>query len=173
MAAACGARLERPKTVCRPQATIMLKAGLTLFVHLSPVMAADDLSIFAMLKSRLSYLADRQQVIAQNVANSDTPSFTPKDLKPFALPGHGGALALAPVTPALTSPMHLAAPTTAAAAAKPVDSPDSETTLNGNSVVLEDEMMKMSQARMDYDAAVAFYQQSMLLLTTAAKTTTQ
>jgi flagellar basal-body rod protein FlgB len=152
----------------------MLKAGLTLFVHICPVMAADDLSIFAMLKNRLSYLADRQQVIAQNVANSDTPNFTPKDLKPFALPGHGAAAGgLAPITPTMTSPMHLIAPTTTASAAKPVDSPDSETTLNGNSVVLEDEMMKMSQARADYDAAVAFYQQSAALLATAAKTTTQ
>ncbi len=34
-------------------------------------------------------------------------------------------------------------------------------------------MMKMSQSRMDYDAAVAFYQQSMQLLATAAKQTTQ
>ncbi len=150
----------------------MLKAGLTLFVHVSRAMAADQLSIFAMLKSRLSYLADRQQVISQNVANSDTPGFTPKDLKPFALPSQGGAGGLAPVTPTLTSPMHLTAPMTTATA-KPVNSPDSETTLNGNSVVLEDEMMKMSQSRMDYDAAVAFYQQSMQLLTTAAKTTTQ
>lgn len=154
----------------------MLKAGLTLFVQPSPVMSADDPSIFGMLKSRLTYLADRQQVIAQNVANSDTPNFTPKDLKAFTLPGHGGAagaLGLAPVTPTLTSPMHLTAPTATAASAEPVDSPDSETTLNGNSVVLEDEMMKMTQARMDYDAAVTFYQQSMQLLTTAAKTTTQ
>ena len=137
-------------------------------------MANDDISIFAMLKSRLTYLADRQQVISQNVANSDTPNFTPKDLKPFALPGRGGSAgALAPITPTLTAPMHLAAPTAAALGSKPVDSPDSETTLNGNSVVLEDEMMKMTQSRMDYDAAVAFYQQSAQLLTTAAKQTTQ
>ena len=54
-------------------------------------MANDDISIFAMLKSRLTYLADRQQVISQNVANSDTPGFTPKDLKPFALPGRAGS----------------------------------------------------------------------------------
>ena len=149
----------------------MLKAGLTLFVHVSPVMAAADLSIFATLKSRLSYLTDRQQVIAQNVANSDTPGFTPKDLKPFVLPGHGsGAAGLAPVTPTRTSPMHLAAPTTATQV-KPVNAPDSETTLNGNSVVLGDEMMKMTQARMDYDAAVAFYQQSNQLLNTAARST--
>ncbi len=46
---------------------------------------------------------------------------------------------------------------------------DSETTLNGNSVVLEEEMMKMSEARMDYDAAIGFYQKSMTLLRMAAR----
>lgn len=130
-------------------------------------MTPSDTSIFSMLKSRMTYLADRQQVIAQNVANSDTPGFTPKDLKPFTLPEQG-ALAL---TPTMTSPMHMAPPATAAAGSKPVVTPDSETTLNGNSVVLEEEMMKMSQARMDYDAAVTFYQQATTLLTTAARTT--
>jgi flagellar basal-body rod protein FlgB len=148
----------------------MLKARLTLFVHGSLAMTTGDSSIFAMLKGRMTYLADRQQVIAQNVANSDTPGYTPHDLKPFTLPDQG---ALAPLTPTLTSPMHLSAPMTAAEGSKPIASPDSETTLNGNSVVLEDEMMKMSQSRMDYDAAVAFYQQSAQLLATAAKQTTQ
>jgi flagellar basal-body rod protein FlgB len=135
-------------------------------------MTPADVSIFGMLKSRMTYLADRQQVIAQNVANSDTPGFTPKDLKPFTLPGGGAPGALPALTPVMTSPMHLTAPQTTAAGAKPVDSPDSETTLNGNSVVLEDEMMKMTQARMDYDTAVTFYQQATALLTTAAKSPT-
>jgi flagellar basal-body rod protein FlgB len=135
-------------------------------------MTVDDVPILATLKSRMTYLADRQQVIAQNVANSDTPGFTPKDLKPFTLPGQGGAPgSLPPLTPVRTSPMHLMAPAQIASGAKPIDSPDSETTLNGNSVVLEDQMMKMTQARMDYDAAVTFYQQSMSLLQTAAKPT--
>jgi flagellar basal-body rod protein FlgB len=126
----------------------------------------DDISIFATLKARLSYLTDRQQVIAQNVANSDTPGYTPSDLKTFVVPGQNG---LTPVAPTLTSPMHLMAPTQTASGAKPVATPDSETTLDGNSVVLEEEMIKMSQARSDYDAAVSFYQQSMQLLQTAAK----
>jgi flagellar basal-body rod protein FlgB len=133
---------------------------------------SDDVPIFSMLKNRMTYLADRQQVIAQNVANSDTPGFTPKDLKPFTIPGHGGAAGgLPPITPTLTSPMHMTAPDVVASGSKPVDSPDSETTLNGNSVVLEDEMMKMTQARMDYDAAVTFYEQATTLLQTAARST--
>jgi flagellar basal-body rod protein FlgB len=52
---------------------------------------------------------------------------------------------------------------------KTVKSPDSETTLNGNSVVLEDEMIKMSDARMNYDAAITFYQKSLNILRLAAK----
>jgi flagellar basal-body rod protein FlgB len=35
--------------------------------------------------------------------------------------------------------------------------------------VLEDQMMKLTQARMDYDAAVGLYQQSLQLLKTAIK----
>ena len=133
-------------------------------------MTLDDIPLFATLKSRLGYLGDRQQVIAQNVANTDTPGFTPSDLKPFTLPGAPGAAgSLPPITPTLTSPMHMAGTPASRLKSKPVLSPDSETTLDGNSVVLEEEMMRMSQARMDYDTAVSFYTQSMAMIQQAAK----
>ncbi len=133
-------------------------------------MTLDDVPLFATLKSRLSYLADRQQVISQNVANTDTPGFTPSDLKPFTLPGQGGAGAgLAPITPTMTSPMHMAGTLARPLKNKAVNSPDSETTLDGNSVVLEEEMMRMSQARMDYDTAVTFYQKATAMIQQAAK----
>ena len=133
-------------------------------------MTLDDIPLFATLKSRLGYLGDRQQVIAQNVANTDTPGFTPSDLKPFTLPAAPGAAgSLPPITPTLTSPMHLAGTPASRLKSKPVLSPDSETTLDGNSVVLEEEMMRMSQSRMDYDTAVSFYNQSLAMIQQAAK----
>jgi flagellar basal-body rod protein FlgB len=46
---------------------------------------------------------------------------------------------------------------------------DSETTLDGNSVTLEDQMLKMTDARMNYDAAVSFYQKSMAMLKTSTR----
>jgi flagellar basal-body rod protein FlgB len=52
---------------------------------------------------------------------------------------------------------------------KTVRAPGSETTLNGNAVVLEEEMLKMSDARMNYDAAISFYQKSLGLLRLATK----
>jgi flagellar basal-body rod protein FlgB len=50
-----------------------------------------------------------------------------------------------------------------------LSAPDSETTLNGNQVVLEEQMLKMSESRSDYDAAIGFYQKSMDLLHLALK----
>ena len=48
-------------------------------------------------------------------------------------------------------------------------SPDSETTLDGNSVVVEEQMLKMAESRMAYDAAIGFYTKSMQMLRMAAK----
>ena len=47
--------------------------------------------------------------------------------------------------------------------------PDSETTLDGNSVVVEEQMLKMAESRMAYDAAIGFYQKSMQMIRLAAK----
>jgi flagellar basal-body rod protein FlgB len=69
----------------------------------------------------------------------------------------------------MTSPMHMAGTLAAPLKNKTVNSPDSETTLDGNSVVLEEEMMRMTQARMDYDTAVSFYTKSVAMIQQAAK----
>jgi flagellar basal-body rod protein FlgB len=53
--------------------------------------------------------------------------------------------------------------------AKPIRAADSETTMDGNGVVLEEEMMKMTDARMNYDAAIGFYQKSLGMLRTAIR----
>ena len=132
-------------------------------------MMLDDIPLFSMLRGRLGYLSERQRVIAENVANADTPGYAPHDLKPFTLATP--ALAAQAVAPVMTSPMHMAGINTGrrAGAYKTQTLADSETTLDGNSVVLEEEMMKLNQSRMDYDAAISFYQKSLGLLRLATK----
>ncbi len=44
-----------------------------------------SIPLFSMLRSRIGYLNQRQELIAENVANVSTPGFTPKDLKPFTI----------------------------------------------------------------------------------------
>jgi flagellar basal-body rod protein FlgB len=133
-----------------------------------------SIPLFSMLRGRLGYLAERQRVIAENVSNSDTPGYSPNDLKPFSfsLSGKGatgGAAAGAGIVQVTTQPGHMVAPNAKQPGVKAFRTHDSETTLDGNSVVLEEEMMKMSDARMSYDAAIGFYQKSLNMLRLAAK----
>ena len=130
-----------------------------------------DIPLLTLLKGQMGYLNARQKLIAENVANADTPGYTPKDAQAFdkVLAAQSGASAAAG-TLVRTNAMHLEPPhLKSTAALQPVNSPDSETRMDGNSVVLEEEMMKMSEARSNYDTAVTVYQQAMSMLRTAAK----
>lgn len=132
-----------------------------------------EIPLFSMLKGRMGYLSERQKVIAQNVANADTARYVAEDLKPFSFDAKVQMQQVqATGSMAATQAGHMAPKDERrglGAQFKTVKSPDSETTLNGNAVVLEDEMIKMNEARMSYDAAISFYQKSMNLLRMAAR----
>jgi flagellar basal-body rod protein FlgB len=130
-----------------------------------------EIPIFSMLRDRLGYLSERQKVIAQNIANSDTVRYVGQDLKPYSFDAKVQMhQAQSPGVMAVTQPGHISPKNERRAAQyKSIKSPDSETTLNGNSVVLEEEMIKMSDARMSYDAAISFYQKSLNMLRLAAR----
>lgn len=130
-------------------------------------MAITDLPLLSQIKGRLTWLDERQRVIAENVANADTPGYASRDLNQptdfaAALRG-GGALSMT-----RTSAMHIA-PAGPTARFEARTAPDSETTLDGNSVVVEEQMLKMAESRMAYDAAIGLYQKSMQMLRMAAK----
>lgn len=126
-----------------------------------------ELPLLALIKGRLDHLGRRQKLIAENVANADTPGFVPRDLKPFTVAAMAGA-ARGGVAMVRTSVMHL--PGGAAGPGwRSVKTPDSETTLDGNAVVLEEEMIKLAEARTDYDAAISLYQKSMAMLRSATR----
>lgn len=130
-------------------------------------MSVTDLSLLNQIKGRLGWLDDRQRVIAQNVANSDTPGYGARDLKvptdfAAAMANQNGVRLMA------TNAAHIVPP------GQPVRfdanrAPDSETTLDGNSVVVEEQMLKMAESRMAYDAAIGFYQKSMSMIRMAAR----
>lgn len=135
-----------------------------------PGMDLADIPLFAMLRSRMGYLSDKQRVISENVANASTPGYKPQDLQAFSFQAHVAA-AGGPGAMAVTQPGHMMPPGAkrGSPAAKAVKTKDSETTMDGNSVVLEEEMMKLTNARMDYDAAVSFYQKSLDILKLATR----
>ena len=130
-------------------------------------MSVGDLPLLQQIRGRLGWLDERQRVIAQNVANADTPGYVARDLKAptdfAAALQSGGGLQMT-----RTSAAHMA-PAGQRVRFDPVDTPDSETTLDGNSVVVEEQMLKMAESRMAYDAAISLYQKSMQMLRLAAK----
>ncbi len=129
----------------------------------------DGIPVFAVLKAKLGYDSERQKLISQNVANADTPGYAPKDLGRFSFSGALQAATGGAIAPMRTNAMHLAGRAPRSGGWKAGATPDSEARLDGNQVVLEDQMMKMTEARTDYESALTLYSQSLNLLRTAAK----
>ena len=44
-------------------------------------MDMSNLAVFRMTTGKMSWLAERQRVLSQNIANSDTPEYKPRDMK--------------------------------------------------------------------------------------------
>jgi len=128
-------------------------------------MAISDLPIFSMLRTRMNWHQERQRVLAENVANADTPNYRPRDLAPLdfgrQLQQTSGQLQLA-----LTSPAHLSSPSASGAFATE-RSGKYDVRPAGNAVNLEDEMMKVAANQMDHQAAISLYSRSMGLIKTA------
>ncbi|MCB1476169.1 MAG: flagellar basal body rod protein FlgB [Rhodobiaceae bacterium] len=128
-------------------------------------MAFADLPILGALKERMHWQQARQTVLAQNVANADSPGYQARDI---AEPDFSSLLA-SQTGPARTNTGHM----TLASVGSGTDSWRSsevrsfETTPSGNSVDLEDEMMKVAQNQMDYQMATTLYSRGMGLLRTA------
>jgi flagellar basal-body rod protein FlgB len=146
-------------------------------------MDIESVPLFAMLKSRMGYLNQRQQVIAENVANASTPGFVPQDLQPFTTKSSGGSGGLALAQPAqsdltrsgsgeaagMIAFSHSSSSDSGSSDFKAVQAPDADAELNGNQVVLEQQMLKMNETRSQYDIAVGLYQKAMGFLQLAAQ----
>ncbi len=129
------------------------------------------ISLLDALQTRMGYLSGRQKLVAENVANASTPGYKPKDLaaQDFTALVQGASPGEAALGMATTNAKHLQMETFKPGGAKTITSPDSETTMDGNSVVLEEQMLKMAESRMQFDAAVGFYEKSMSMMRLAMK----
>jgi flagellar basal-body rod protein FlgB len=126
-------------------------------------MAISDIPILAMLRTRMQWHQQRQQVLAQNIANSDTPNFRPQDLDEpkFELSAPGTA----PLQLARTDTGHLQG--FGDAASFRGNNNQYQVRPAGNAVNLEDEMLKIAQNNMDYQAATQLYSRGLNLIKSA------
>lgn len=114
----------------------------------------ENLDIFRMAQSMAVHAGKRQAVIAQNVANSDTPGYKALDIKPFSE-------ILQQAQPGKT-PLR-----TAVAQLSPFAVTDSGESPNGNSVSVEQEIMKSVDASRQHDQALAIYRSALTIMRTS------
>ena len=129
-------------------------------------MAISDIPILALLRTRLQWQQQRQAVLAQNVANADTPNFRPMDLDEPKMAQT--APGLPPVQLARTDAGHISG--FAGDSTFHGEHNQFQIRPAGNAVNLEDEMLKVASNQMDYQAASQLYTHSLGLIKIAAKT---
>jgi flagellar basal-body rod protein FlgB len=128
------------------------------------------LPLFSMMSQRIAWLGKRQQVLAQNVANADTPGYLARDLKQPSFrdllgTGRGQGIAMA-----ATQSNHIAPKGGAgdpASRFKAAEDGDAEMSLSGNSVDVEQQMMKVAQTAMDHQATVNLYRKHIAMIKAA------
>jgi flagellar basal-body rod protein FlgB len=122
-----------------------------------------DVPLLSMLRERMNWLHQRQDVLSENVANADTPGYTARDLKPLDFENALGQAAngAALVT---TNVRHIALTPSHGAKFEDHETPDQESSPNGNSVALEAEMVKVSDTQAQFQAAADLYAKAMNMM---------
>jgi flagellar basal-body rod protein FlgB len=128
-----------------------------------------DVALFKAMAAKMHYLNQRQVVLSANVANADTPHYRPSDLKKADFGSMMGDLAGKPakLQPVATSPMHLSGVNEAVKPKNQASKTVYEVEPSGNSVDMEEQMVKESQTTMDYSLMTSLYQKNMSIMRTA------
>ena len=117
-----------------------------------------SLEIFQLAQNMAVHAGKRQAVIAQNVANADTPDYIARDVVSFTetlRPDLAG-------TQRATREKHLHGSTAQSFA--PVIEAEGPASINGNSVSIEAEMLKAVETKRQHDRALAIYKSAMNVL---------
>ena len=132
-------------------------------------MAITDIPILSMLRTRLQWSQERQRVLAENVANADTPKYRGRDLTApkFEDPTQVTPTPVTMVSLSQTEPGHIGGMSLSGSGFKTESRENFEIRPTGNAVSIEDEMMKVAANQMDYAAVTALYTRSLNLMKTA------
>lgn len=134
-------------------------------------MAVSASTLLDGIHRSMKSLSDRQRVIAQNIANSETPGFKAREVRApdFAnlLPNDPGKPSVARPQISLTSGMSALGARQPMAGNILLDPDTAETKPDGNNVGLEDQLLKMGQIQADFATMTGLYRKQMGLLKSA------
>lgn len=130
-------------------------------------MGLSNIPLFSALTEKMKWHQTRQGLLAENVANAETPGYRGRDLKAYGFAEHMQNLSVASIATTATNPMHIVKAGSGADGFGSRQLNNFEITPEGNGVTLEDEMMKVTTNQMDYQAVTALYQRSVKMIKTA------
>ncbi len=116
-------------------------------------MELSGISFFSLASRRLEWLGESQRVVSENVANADTPGFRAQTTSDFSEMVSGATTAGLSVT----DPQHIQG-TTSSGPVRTLEDPNAwSTTIDGNSVVLEQQAIRASELTGSYQLAATLY----------------
>ena len=121
----------------------------------------DRIETLRMASSLTAHAAERQKLIAQNVANADTPGFRARDLVGFAETYRSRVS----TEMRSTRPGHLTG--NSWGGAERIEDTGGEPAPNGNTVSLEEEMIRVAATRREFDMSLAVTRSAMSLIRTS------
>lgn len=110
--------------------------------------------LLGLLSSRMGYLGQKQSVHAENIAQSNTPNFKAREVVPYSF---ADALKTMRMKMEVTDSRHIVPPSMAGVNAATVKVKDYDASPDGNTVDVEQELMKVSETGMEYQLATSLY----------------
>lgn len=119
-----------------------------------------NLSVFGLAQKNMEYLSAREKVIAGNIANASTPGYLPKDITKPEFSKH--VVANLPMN--TTNPKHLTGNSFKKEMQIYTPPVDSALTIDGNGVILEEQMNEASKTSSEYKKMITIYNKYKTLL---------
>jgi len=114
-------------------------------------------ALFEMMKGRFAWLSQRQQVLARNIANADTPGYRPRDVESFGF-GEMVRSQAGHLNMEMTSPVHLGGQRRPNHAFPERENRRPfETAPSGNAVILEEQMAKVNETSVAHKLTAQLY----------------
>ncbi|MBQ4875457.1 MAG: flagellar basal body rod protein FlgB [Rickettsiaceae bacterium H1] len=120
----------------------------------------NNIKAIDLIKKKLNYVSERHNLIANNIANVNTPGKKAKDLSPFSL-------AKPKITIACTGKKHMS---NNKHTKFKIFYPETEINkLDGNNIGIEQESMKMSENNLEQQKTVSLYNKLISMFNVAMK----
>lgn len=133
-------------------------------------MTIQNIGLFQAMNAKMNYLAQRQTVISQNIANADTPGYQPKDLEKVDFGKFLTKLIKEKnfsVSMVTTDEGHLPPSSNEASMREQAQKRTYEVAPSGNAVILEEQLMKSNDVQLNYNMMVNLYRSNVDMIRTA------